>query len=225
MGLGVLLSCLGGCHAAKVTLVEVMGAGSEAVGCTQGGCKYTAFRIPGLVAAGNNTLIAFAEGRKFSCGDFGSGKGKGQHDMVTSRSTGVPALAWGLAPAWASLSEQPAVALPLLCCRQPTQSSLVSPRRCVLVDGGQSWGPLTNILDALSFGPWKAIDAESSPDDGNAVWDPTPLWDSHTGTTWLFFNGPGREAADCASGLCSTWSMQSTGNAAPRPAGCGRQPA
>ena len=90
MGLGVLLSCLGGCHAAKVTLVEVMGAGSEAVGCTQGGCKYTAFRIPGLVAAGNNTLIAFAEGRKFSCGDFGSGKGKGQHDMVTSRSTGVP---------------------------------------------------------------------------------------------------------------------------------------
>ena len=90
MGLSVLLSCLGGCHAAKVTLVEVMGAGSEAVGCTQGGCKYTAFRIPGLVAAGNNTLIAFAEGRKFSCGDFGSGKGKGQHDMVTSRSTGVP---------------------------------------------------------------------------------------------------------------------------------------
>ena len=150
--------------AAPVQRVRVMGAGSEAIGCTQGGCKYAAFRIPGLVAAGNNTLLAFAEGRKFSCGDFGRGKGKGQHDMVMARST----------------------------------------------DGGAHWGPLTNILDALSFAPWKNLDAESSPDDGNAVWDPTPLWDAEAGRVWLFFNGPGRESKDCLAGICSTWAMSST---------------
>eukprot|EP01048_Picozoa_sp_COSAG05_P029156 COSAG05_NODE_9439_length_623_cov_0.935115_1_plen_155_part_10 len=71
-------------------------------------------------------------------------------------------------------------------------------------------GQLTTILDALSFSAWKGIDAESRPDDGNAVWDPTPLWDAYTRTVWLFFNGPGRENADCAAGICSTWSMQST---------------
>ena len=160
----LLIAAAAGAAAAPVKLVSVMEAGAEAVGCTQGGCKYTAFRIPGLVAAGNNTLLAFAEGRKFSCGDFGHGKGKGQHDMVMRRST----------------------------------------------DGGKSWGQLKTILDALSFPAWKDIDAESSPDDGNAVWDPTPLWDAHTSTVWLFFNGPGREDADCAAGICSTWSMHST---------------
>ena len=85
--MALLIAGVGGAAAAPVKLVSVMEAGAEAAGCTQGGCKYTAFRIPGLVAAGNNTLLAFAEGRKFSCGDFGRGKGKGQHDMVMRRST------------------------------------------------------------------------------------------------------------------------------------------
>ena len=155
--------------AADVKLVPVMEAGATSTGCTQGGCKYAAFRIPGLVNAGNNTMIAFAEGRKFGCGDFGPppppGKhGWGQHDMVISRST----------------------------------------------DGGHTFGPLTTVLDALSFPPWKNIDAEAKPDNGNAIWDPTPVWDKHTDTVWFFFNGPGREAADCLSGICSTWATTST---------------
>ena len=41
-------------------------------------------------------------------------------------------------------------------------------------------------------------------------WDPTPLWDSHTDTVWLFFNGPAREGGDCAAYLCSTWASHST---------------
>eukprot|EP01051_Picozoa_sp_SAG22_P014283 SAG22_NODE_1709_length_3761_cov_9.920535_1_plen_573_part_00 len=154
---------------AKVTLVPVMSAGATSVGCTQGGCKYAAFRIPGLVSVGNRTLIAFAEGRKFGCGDFGpppppGAKGFGQHDLVMRRST----------------------------------------------DGGQGWGQLTTILDALSFPPWKDLDAESRPDNGNAAWDPTPLWDRDTDTVWLFFNGPARERADCNAGACSTWATHST---------------
>jgi hypothetical protein len=87
------LALLGGvASGAIVKLVPVMQQGDTAVGCTQGGCKYAAFRIPGFANVGNNTLIAFAEGRKFGCGDFGPppppGKhGWGQHDMVIRRST------------------------------------------------------------------------------------------------------------------------------------------
>ena len=40
------------------------------------------------------------------------------------------------------------------------------------------------MLDALSFPPWKNLDAEAKPDNGNAIWDPTPVWDSHTDTVW-----------------------------------------
>ena len=95
-------------NSAPVRLVPVMETGAETVGCTSGGgppCRYSAFRIPGLVNAGNNTLIAFAEGRKYGCGDFGpfpgggigfhgnlthippAQLGKGQHDLVARRST------------------------------------------------------------------------------------------------------------------------------------------
>jgi sialidase-1 len=42
---------------------------------------YQAFRIPGFVAI-NETVLAFAEGRKYGCGDFA-----GQHDVVYKRST------------------------------------------------------------------------------------------------------------------------------------------
>ena len=176
-----------------VRLVPVMQSGAEAVGCTSGGsCAYSAFRIPGLVNAGNNTLLAFAEGRKYGCGDFGpfpggeglgfkgnlthippAELGKGQHDLVMGRST----------------------------------------------DGGLSFGQLTTILDAVGFSPWKGLRAESKVywprenltfgDAGNAVWDPTPLWDRATDTVFLFFNGPGREGADCDAGLCATWMTQS----------------
>ena len=186
-------SACGVAHGAPVRLVSVMQSGSEAVGCTSGaGCTYSAFRIPGLVNAGENTLLAFAEGRKFGCGDFGpfpdgSGLGfpgnrthipqellgKGQHDIVARRST----------------------------------------------DGGLSWGQLTTILDAVDFPPWKGLRAEAKVywarknitfgDAGNAIWDPTPVWDRVTDTVWLFFNGPGREGADCDAGLCATWASRS----------------
>ena len=66
--------------AAPVKRVTVLKAGAEAVGCTHGGCEYVAFRIPDLVAAGNNTLVAFAEARKFANSDWGRGQGQGQHD-------------------------------------------------------------------------------------------------------------------------------------------------
>ena len=75
-------------NSAPVRLVPVMETGAETVGCTSGGgppCRYSAFRIPGLVNAGNNTLIAFAEGRKYGCGDFGPfpGGGIGFHGNLT----------------------------------------------------------------------------------------------------------------------------------------------
>jgi hypothetical protein len=55
-------------------------------------CQYASFRIPGLTAVGNRTLIAAAEGRKMGCGDFGpppppGRTGWGQHDLVIRRST------------------------------------------------------------------------------------------------------------------------------------------
>ena len=56
---------------AKVFKSTVMTEGDTAVGCLQEGCTYAAFRIPGLVDLGNGTLLAFAEGRKWGCGDFG----------------------------------------------------------------------------------------------------------------------------------------------------------
>eukprot|EP00051_Salpingoeca_urceolata_P007499 m.98171 g.98171 ORF g.98171 m.98171 type:complete len:400 (+) comp15262_c1_seq2:14-1213(+) len=48
---------------------------------TDGEQGYKAFRIPGLLAV-NGTLLAFAEGRKYGCGDF-----DGQHNIVYKRST------------------------------------------------------------------------------------------------------------------------------------------
>ena len=62
---------------ATVTRVPIMMAGSRSVGCTFPGsdCVYKAFRIPGMVLAGN-TLLAFAEDRATGCGDF-----SGYHDM------------------------------------------------------------------------------------------------------------------------------------------------
>jgi sialidase-1 len=57
-------------------------------------------------------------------------------------------------------------------------------------DGGVSWGPLVTLIDAVSF--WPHITANKPPDRGNAVWDPTPVFDRSTGRAFVFFNGPGR---------------------------------
>ena len=73
------------------------------VGCTASpgfDCSYAAFRIPALVNAGG-VLIAFAEGRRFSCSDFGTSPSgvanngtNGQHDLVYRRST-TDGAGWG----------------------------------------------------------------------------------------------------------------------------------
>ena len=47
---------------------------------TDGEGGYASFRIPGIVAT-PSALVAFAEGRKYACGDF-----DGQHDIVAKRS-------------------------------------------------------------------------------------------------------------------------------------------
>lgn len=87
--LALLLPFWCGGRCAEVKLVDVMTAGESSVDCKNPPCKYAAFRIPGLVDAGGNTLLAFAEGRKFGCGDF-----DGQHDLVTRKSTDG-GLTWG----------------------------------------------------------------------------------------------------------------------------------
>jgi hypothetical protein len=110
--------------------VDVMQGGESSSDCSEPPCTYKAFRIPGLVAVGNDTLLAFAEGRKSGCGDFAAGYG---HDMVLKKS----------------------------------------------VDGGHTWGPLNTIVDAIAF--WPNVTANKPPETGNAVWDPTPLWDRVTG--------------------------------------------
>ena len=57
-------------------------------------------------------------------------------------------------------------------------------------DGGRSWEhELRNIFDAIGNPQWQGIDAANGRDTGNAVWDPTPLWDATTGRVWVFFNG------------------------------------
>ena len=48
---------------------------------SRGESGYSAFRIPGIVAAQNNSLVVVAEGRKFGCDDF-----YGQHDVVSKTS-------------------------------------------------------------------------------------------------------------------------------------------
>ena len=58
------------------------------------------------------------------------------------------------------------------------------------ITGGRSWEPpLRNIFDAIGDPRWKHIDADNGVDTGNAIWDPTPLWDATTDTVWVFFNG------------------------------------
>ena len=81
---------------------------------------------------------------------------------------------------------------------------------CITVLG--TFGNLTTIIDAIDFEPWKGLYPEHDNDKGSAVWDPTPLHDSHTGAVWVFFNGPGRVAGDCTAFLCSTWTSKSTDN-------------
>jgi hypothetical protein len=125
---------------AEFKLVDVMKAGETSVGCKETPCKYVAFRIPGLIATGNANLFAFAEGRKFSCGDFGRGEGNGQHDLVMRQS----------------------------------------------IDGGNTWGDLRTLIDALSF--WPNSSAHHAPEDGNAIWDPSPIWDNSTKVGRDFFN-------------------------------------
>lgn len=166
LAVAVVLVAAGLTGGAKVFKSTVMTEGDTAVGCLQEGCTYAAFRIPGLVDLGNGTLLAFAEGRKWGCGDFGGGTHphRGQHDLVVRRS----------------------------------------------ITGGRSWEPpLRNIFDAIGDPRWKHIDADNGVDTGNAIWDPTPLWDATTDTVWVFFNGPGREREDCSRGWCSTWAMSS----------------
>eukprot|EP01047_Picozoa_sp_COSAG01_P075028 COSAG01_NODE_12725_length_1693_cov_2.590966_1_plen_470_part_01 len=53
-------------------------------------------------------------------------------------------------------------------------------------DLGRTWGALRTIVDARTL--WRGFSAAH----GVAVWDPTPLYDKATGTTFLFFGGPGR---------------------------------
>ena len=50
-------------------------------------------------------------------------------------------------------------------------------------DDGTTWGPLRTLVDAVTF--WPHIHVPT----GNAIWDPTPLHDAHTGRTFVFFNG------------------------------------
>lgn len=59
-------------HASGPALSDVFIAGED---------DYVAFRIPGLLAF-RGILLAFAEGRKYGCGDF-----SGQHNIVLKRST------------------------------------------------------------------------------------------------------------------------------------------
>ena len=84
-------------------------------------------------------------------------------------------------------------------------------------DAGRSWGQLANIFDAIGHPAWKHINADGNGttigndrDTGNAVWDPTPVYDEYSGKVWVFFNGPGRESEDCHRGWCATWAMSST---------------
>ena len=65
-----------------VTIVDVMTAGDASADCVEKPCAYKAFRIPGLVAIGDDVLLAYAEGRKTGCSDFA-----GVHDLVQKRST------------------------------------------------------------------------------------------------------------------------------------------
>eukprot|EP00038_Savillea_parva_P014906 m.12358 g.12358 ORF g.12358 m.12358 type:complete len:569 (-) comp2940_c1_seq1:138-1844(-) len=64
------------------------------------------------------------------------------------------------------------------------------------VDGGHTWGPLVTLIDAISY--WPNVTANKSPDNGNAIWDPTPLFDATTGRAFVFFNGPGRRELSLA---------------------------
>ena len=149
----LLLSAIATATAAKVEIVSVMPEGMASNDCAEPPCKYAAFRIPGLVAI-RNTLLAFAEGRKFGCADF-----DGQHDLVMRRST----------------------------------------------DNGLTWAPLTTLVDALAFPPWKNYHVKTH----NAAWDPSPVHDRITNETFVFFNGPGREANEAAGSL-ATWMMKSS---------------
>ena len=58
------------------------GLGGTVLARGEGG--YSSFRIPGIHTL-QNTLLVFAEARKYSCADFG-----GQHDVVRSLPTPPP---------------------------------------------------------------------------------------------------------------------------------------
>lgn len=63
-------------HDAILWKVDVMEAGAT----TTAGINYTAFRIPG-VATLRDSVLVFAEGRRFTCNDYGN------HDLILRRST------------------------------------------------------------------------------------------------------------------------------------------
>ena len=175
-GLALILAACSPCAAppavppAAVRTVPVLRAGAIAVGClSPGPCKYAAFRIPGLIHTRNGTLIAVAEGRKNGCSDFA-----GQHDLVAGKHPAAMAAHHNLI----------SMGRPI-----PTDCFAFSARS---TDHGASWGESTVLFDANHSWPASKFKSEHS----NAIWDPTPVFDSSTGETFIFFGGPGRTAKD-----------------------------
>ena len=76
-------------------------------------------------------------------------------------------------------------------------------------DNGHSWGQLKPCSMLSTSCPGRRSEPRASLTTATRS-GIQRLWDSATDTVWLFFNGPGREDADCQAGLCSTWETHST---------------
>ena len=117
-----------------------------------------AYRIPGIVAV-DSTVLVFAEGRKYGCGDFA-----GQHDVVVKKST----------------------------------------------DGGATFAaPLQVLLDpSKQFGA-AVCGNRTSTTTACQYWDPTPVYDAHTGVVTVMTTLT-TSAANRMSGVMTSWTVSTT---------------
>lgn len=147
---------------------------------TDGEGGYAAFRIPGI-AATPNALVAFAEGRKFACGDW-----DGQQDIVAKRSldggatfgalivvadaTSLAACpqpsergaceVWDPTPLYVSATGEMLLLATFTNAPNSTAARLDGMQDLLLwrsADGGETWGPPENLTSAVGGQPLPAL--------------------------------------------------------------------
>ena len=209
----LLLHSAAGDRPPSVNTTNIMSAGSKSSSGTSSLRGYNAFMCPGFVPVRGH-LLAFAEGRIWTCADFGA------HDLVMRRSVDDGASVGSETTFTLRLS----LAIPPVACVPDPKDAFYGR----LSAPGKTWEPLQTILDPNTLPgcnkteaclpyteacQWSSVKTGKVCGGGCAVWDPTPVVDTITGEVCAHSN----TCCSLAIHLTAIWVTELLAGAGARP--------